>query len=91
MLRTAMLNFLPIFPIFLGFSAFAYDTYVRGYTRRDGTYVSGYHRTSSDNTVNNNYGTRGNMNPYTGASGTRPRNPYQPLGTYNPGNGLGDE
>lgn len=65
------------------------DSYTHGYTRSNGTYVQGYHRTTPDNTVNNNYGTRGNVNPYTGAYGTRERNPYQPQGQYNQGNGMG--
>lgn len=65
------------------------DTYVRGYQRQDGTYVQGYHRTTPDNTVNNNYGTQGNVNPYTGASGRVPRNESSPYGQYNSGNGMG--
>jgi hypothetical protein len=69
--------------------AFAGDVYVNGYTRSNGTYVQGYHRTTPDNTVNNNYGTVGNQNPYTGAYGTRPTNQAQPQGQYNSGNGAG--
>jgi len=69
-------------------AAFAQDL-VRGYTRADGTYVAPYYRTAPDNTINNNYSTRGNVNPYTGAMGTRAPNPNQPLympppTTYNP-------
>ena len=44
--------------------------HVRGYTRKDGTYVAPYHRTSPDYRLDNNYGSRGNMNPYTGQMGT---------------------
>ena len=51
-------------------NAYDRDTYVQGYTRRDGTYVQGYHRTAPDNNVYNNYSTRGNVNPYTGQAGT---------------------
>jgi hypothetical protein len=54
-------------------TALAKDVYVKGYTRSNGTYVQGHHRTTSDNTVNNNYSTSGNTNPYTGSNGTRPR------------------
>jgi len=72
-------------------SVLAGDSYVHGYVRRDGTYVQGYHRTTPDNTVNNNYGTQGNVNPYTGSYGTQPQNPYQPQGQYNLGNGLGNQ
>jgi hypothetical protein len=51
------------------------DEYVQGYYRKDGTYVQGYHRTTPDNNPYNNFSTRGNVNPYTGQSGTV--NPYQ--------------
>ena len=65
------------------------DSYVQSYTRSNGTYVQGYHRTTPDNTVNNNYGTQGNLNPYSGTSGSRPRNEGQSQGVYNQGNGMG--
>lgn len=70
-------------------TAIARDTYVRGYVRRDGTYVQGHHRTTPDNSINNNYGTRGNINPYTNQEGTRPRRLNDNYGEYNSGNGLG--
>ena len=44
---------------------------VQGYTKKDGTYVEPYHRTTPDATQNNNYGTKGNVNPYTGKEGTK--------------------
>jgi len=44
---------------------------VQGYTKQDGTYVQPYHRTTPDATQNNNYGTKGNVNPYTGKEGTK--------------------
>jgi hypothetical protein len=50
--------------------AFAGDVYVHGYTRRDGTYVQGYHRTTPDSNPYNNYSTKGNVNPWTGQPGT---------------------
>lgn len=37
-------------------SAMAYDVYVHGYTRGDGTYVNSYHRSSPDGIKSNNYG-----------------------------------
>jgi hypothetical protein len=52
------------------------DTYVRGYTRRDGTYVPPHHRTTPDSSRGNNYGSQGNVNPWTGQPGTV--NPYAP-------------
>lgn len=42
-----------------------------GYTTDRGTYVQPYRATNPNNTQYDNYGTRGNVNPYTGAVGTR--------------------
>lgn len=50
--------------------ALARDVYVHGYTTRNGTYVAPHHRSSPDSTPYNNYSTQGNVNPYTGRSGT---------------------
>lgn len=44
-----------------------------GYTRKDGTYVQGHNSTNPNSTRNDNFSTRGNTNPYTGAAGTKPR------------------
>ena len=55
-------------------SALAKDVYVKGHTRKDGTYVQPHHRTSADSTKLNNYSTQGNTNPYTRKAGTV--NPY---------------
>lgn len=49
------------------------DVYVKPHTRDDGTEVSGYWRSAADDTVNNNFSTEGNVNPYTGEPGTLPR------------------
>jgi hypothetical protein len=65
-------------------AAQAADTYVRGYTRSNGTYVEPHMRSAPDSTVNNNYSTQGNINPYTGDAGTRPQNPYEPMQPYQP-------
>ncbi len=46
------------------------DHYVRGYYRRDGTYVQGHRRTNRDDSFWNNYSSLGNVNPYTGRVGT---------------------
>jgi hypothetical protein len=45
--------------------------YVNPYTRSDGTPVQGHYQTNPNNTQFDNYGTRGNYNPYTGTFGTR--------------------
>ena len=58
--------------VFFCFSAMA-DVWVNGYTRSDGTYVQGYWRSSPDNSYNNNWGVKGNTNPYTGEQGNLSR------------------
>jgi hypothetical protein len=45
--------------------------YVQPYYRSNGTYVGGHYQTNPNNTQLDNYGTRGNYNPYTGTYGTR--------------------
>lgn len=47
------------------------QTYVRGYTKSDGTYVAPHYRSSPDGNFSNNWSTKGNINPYTGKLGTR--------------------
>lgn len=42
-----------------------------GYVTQSGTYVAPSRATNPNNTQMDNYGTRGNVNPYTGAAGTR--------------------
>jgi len=49
------------------------DHVVSGYYRKNGTYVNSYHATNPNGTRNDNYSTRGNINPYTGEPGTKPR------------------
>lgn len=56
-------------------SAIARDTYVQPYVRSDGTVVQGHYRSAPDRNPYNNYGTQGNVNPYTGQAGHT--NPYQ--------------
>src|SRR5262249_46887195 len=47
------------------------EVHVRGYVRKDGTYVAPYVRTAPDGNFDNNWSTKGNVNPYTGQEGTR--------------------
>lgn len=49
----------------------AADTYVHGYTRKDGTYVAPHYRSDPDGDFSNNWSTVGNVNPYTGEEGTK--------------------
>jgi hypothetical protein len=50
---------------------FAEDVHVKGYYRRDGTYVQPHMRSAPDSSYNNNWSTYPNVNPYTGQQGTR--------------------
>lgn len=55
------------------YSSGSSDHVISGYTRSNGTYVQPSHATNPDSTRNNNYSTKGNVNPYTGKGGTKPR------------------
>ncbi|MCW5729984.1 MAG: hypothetical protein KIT20_04445 [Alphaproteobacteria bacterium] len=58
---------------------------VRGYTKRDGTYVAPHYRSSPDRSYNNNWTVSPNVNPYTGQMGTRqPTLNDRPPGYGNP-------
>ncbi len=46
------------------------DKKVKGYTKKDGTRIESYHRKAPNNTQRDNYGSKGNVNPYTGKEGT---------------------
>lgn len=54
-----------------GTGANPYSHGVEGYTRQNGTYVAPHYETNPNSTQLDNYGTRGNQNPYTGSYGTR--------------------
>lgn len=43
--------------------------YVKGYHRKDGTYVKGHYRTNPNSTNRDNYSTKPNTNPWTGKKG----------------------
>lgn len=64
-----MKNILALALLTVSFSAIA-QVDVNGYYRSNGTYVNPYHRTAPNNTVSDNYSTKGNVNPYTGQPGT---------------------
>jgi hypothetical protein len=48
---------------------------VRGYFRKNGTYVQPHYRSMPDGNFYNNWSTFGNINPYTGKPGTRRSRP----------------
>lgn len=45
--------------------------HVRGYTKKNGTYVAPHYRSHPDKSYNNNWSVKGNVNPYTGKPGTK--------------------
>ena len=53
--------------------AYADDVFVDAYKRANGILVPGHYRTNPDSTVNNNWVTKGNVNPYTSKPGYKPR------------------
>lgn len=56
----------------VGSAAQAASTSVKGYFKSDGTYVQPHYRTTPDSSRMNNWSTQGNVNPYSGKSGTKP-------------------
>ncbi len=69
---TAMLRtfFLLITCFFLNnLSAQKSDVFVNGYLKNDGTYIQPHFRTTPNNSMFDNYSTKGNYNPYTGKPG----------------------
>jgi len=44
--------------------------YVQGHTKKNGTYVQPYYKTSPNATKLDNFSTKPNINPYTGQTGT---------------------
>ena len=55
-------------------NCFSQDVKVKGYYRKDGTYVQPHYRTAPNSTINDNWSTKGNVNPYTGKKGWIERN-----------------
>lgn len=52
--------------------AFATDSHpVRGHTDKNGTYVPPHRQTNPNETERDNYGSKGNTNPWTGKEGTK--------------------
>jgi hypothetical protein len=56
----------------IGATAVAKSVHVKGYVKKDGTYVAPHYRSAPDSSKLNNYSTQGNYNPYTGQEGTKP-------------------
>ena len=48
-----------------------HDHYVRPHVTKNGVYISGHYQTNPNGTQRDNYGTLGDVNPHTGAVGTK--------------------
>lgn len=46
------------------------QTYVKGYYKKNGTFVKPHYRTTPNKNKLDNWSTKGNINPYTGKLGT---------------------
>ena len=57
------------FAFFATYFLYSQDVYVNGYNTSNGTYVESHYRTAPNSTINDNYSTVGNVNPYTGKAG----------------------
>ncbi len=44
---------------------------VKGYTKKSGTFVMPYYKSSPNKSKFDNYSTKGNINPFTGKKGTQ--------------------
>ena len=44
---------------------------VKGYIKKDGTYVAPHRQTNSNSTQKDNWSSKPNVNPYTGTQGTK--------------------
>ncbi len=62
----------------------AADTYVRGYTKSNGTYVEPHYRSDANSTISDNWSTKGNTNPYTGQPGYKNPEPSNYNNLYQP-------
>ncbi len=72
--------------VFTATTASAGAHYVSGYSRSNGTYVEPHYQTNPNARLNDNYSTKGNVNPYTGKAGTV--DPYKVnRNVYAPNNG----
>lgn len=68
--------------VFLASTVFAAGpVHVKGYTRKDGTYVAPHDRTAPNSTKNDNWSTKSNVNPETVKAGTKPGDAGPPVGS----------
>ena len=78
-----IIKVLAVLSLTLALNLEAGSTYVKGYTKKNGTVVMPHYRSSPDKTKSNNWSTKGNINPYTGKMGTKsPYNNYETNTSY---------
>lgn len=63
-----------LFAILVSNASLAATHSVKGYTKKNGTYVASHRKTTADHSKANNWSTKGNTNPYTGKKGTKSLN-----------------
>lgn len=77
--------------LLVGSTSFAGSSHsVKGYTKKDGTYVQPHRQTNPDQLRRNNYSSEGNFNPTTGKQGKQKNelsNPPKYNDSYNGGQG----
>ena len=86
MRRILLLGLLLAAPLALAASSHS----VKGYTKKDGTYVQPHKQTNPDQLRRNNYSSEGNYNPNTGKQGKQRNensNPPKYNDSYNDGQG----
>lgn len=59
------------FAISCGVAAAKHPVHVKASTTKTGEHRQPHYRTSPDHTQRNNYSAKGNVNPYTGKTGTK--------------------
>src|SRR5881394_2164410 len=69
--RAALFGTLSFLVFLLGVQPASAAERVSGYVKSNGTRVAPYYRTNRDGDFYNNWSTKGNVNPYTGAAGSR--------------------
>jgi hypothetical protein len=62
---------LTVFFMFVPSAAYAREVHVRGHASKRGIYVVPHMRTSPDHSYLNNWSSKGNVNPYTGRTGSK--------------------
>jgi uncharacterized protein YxeA len=63
-----------VLSVLLSATAMSQAVHYRAYVTKKGKYVAPHVQSRPDHTKQNNYSTKGNVNPYTGKKGTRKTN-----------------